>query len=193
VGDVGRADEDGVDAGAFEREHLLARGRRQVGDRELAAGTSGSRSRIARRGSRRRRPPAARAGRSRDRSARASRRATPRRGRPTTISSPSSWRARCSSSRCSSSSCPRPRSGTRRRRRRSRLGRGVDAEQDRQTGASRRSGAGPLTASPSAPCSSAARAVSGSATSAMIDDSVSFGGSPGEAAAAMSLTRDATA
>src|SRR5262245_51905965 len=34
VRDIGRADEDRVDPGAFEREHLLARGGRQVGDRE---------------------------------------------------------------------------------------------------------------------------------------------------------------
>ena len=36
VGDLGRADEHGVDPGPFEREHLLARGGREVGDRELA-------------------------------------------------------------------------------------------------------------------------------------------------------------
>ena len=36
VGDLGRADENGVDPGPFEREHLLARAGRQVGDRELA-------------------------------------------------------------------------------------------------------------------------------------------------------------
>src|SRR4029453_16221682 len=36
VGDVGRADQDGVDPGPFERQHLVARGRREIGDRELA-------------------------------------------------------------------------------------------------------------------------------------------------------------
>src|SRR6476469_5368265 len=41
VRDVGRADEDCVDPGAFEREYLLARGRRQVSDRELAGGHVG--------------------------------------------------------------------------------------------------------------------------------------------------------
>src|SRR5262245_14344650 len=36
VGDVGRADEDGIDPRPLEREHLVAVRRVQVGDRELA-------------------------------------------------------------------------------------------------------------------------------------------------------------
>ena len=105
VGDLGRADENGVDPGPFEREHLLARGGRQVGDRELAGRHIGqqvedsldmaSSSSSASRGESRKISGSIRSSESaRDSSSWTS----------TTISSPSFSARRWSSSRCSSSS-----------------------------------------------------------------------------------------
>ena len=67
------ADEHGVDAGPLEREHVVARGRREVGDRELAGRHVGQQVEDPLEvRPRRPRPRAARAGRSPGRSARAS-------------------------------------------------------------------------------------------------------------------------
>ena len=134
VRDVGRADEDGVDARPLEREHVVPR-RRRAGRRSRACRRErrGAGRGSARAASRRPRPRAARAGRSRGRSARATPAATPRRGRRRRSRGPSST-ARCVQllEIAPPRRAPRRRSGRRRRRLARGLRRGVDAEEDRQ-------------------------------------------------------------